>query len=167
MAVSLVGSEKTYIKDARQLLKKLKILVSSSTDHLLCWNIFFNLTYLTSQMQLTLPSVFLLLATMVSSASVHSARQQQCAEASRFGEVSITPNTVVPGDVRAFRLTSVLKLDKLITCGLDCDDQSRLYMFVQLWDWTQIHGLPHRGTSQQQWTWTPYPPCPPWTFSFG
>ena len=51
-------------------------------------------------MQLTRPSVFLLLAAVVSAASVHSARQQ-CPEAARFGEVSITPNTVVPGDVRA------------------------------------------------------------------
>lgn len=50
-----------------------------------------------SQMKLTLPSVFLLLAAVVS-ARVHSARQQ-CPEAARFGEVSITPSTVSPGDV--------------------------------------------------------------------
>jgi len=48
-------------------------------------------------MQLTLPSVFLLLAAVVS-ARVHSARQS-CSEADRFGEVSITPDTVVPGDI--------------------------------------------------------------------
>ena len=55
-------------------------------------------------MQLTLPSVFLLLAAVVSAARVHSARQQSCSEAARFGEVSITPDTVVPGDVRTSSL---------------------------------------------------------------
>lgn len=57
-------------------------------------------------MQLTLPSVFLLLAAVVSAARVHSARQQ-CPEAARFGEVSITPSNVVPGDVRASSLPTV------------------------------------------------------------
>ena len=58
-------------------------------------------------MHLTLPSVFLLLAAVVSAARVHSARQQSCPEAARFGEVSITPDTVVPGDVRASSLPNV------------------------------------------------------------
>lgn len=57
-------------------------------------------------MQLTLPSVFLLLTAVVSAARVQSARQQ-CPEAARFGEVSITPSNVVPGDVRASSLSTV------------------------------------------------------------
>jgi hypothetical protein len=61
-------------------------------------------------MQLTLPSVLLLLAAVVSAARVHSARQSSsssCAEASRLGDVSITPSNVVPGDVRASSLSTV------------------------------------------------------------
>ena len=60
-------------------------------------------------MKLTLPSVFLLLASVVSAASVHTARQQGgCPEAGRFGEVSITPDSVVPGGVRCiFSLPTV------------------------------------------------------------
>ena len=61
-------------------------------------------------MKLTLSSVFLLLAAVVSAADVHTARQQ-CPEAARFGEVSITPSNVSPGDVRAFSLP---------TCRLKC-----------------------------------------------
>lgn len=60
-------------------------------------------------MKLALPSVFLLLATVVSAASVHSARQQ-CPEAARFGEVSITPSNVSPGDVRASSLPTVIDM---------------------------------------------------------
>ena len=55
-------------------------------------------------MKLTLPSVFLLLAAVV---SAHSARQQ-CPEAARFGEVSITPSNVAPGDVRPSSLPTVI-----------------------------------------------------------
>jgi hypothetical protein len=64
-----------------------KLLVSSSNP--------FNITH----DAVSLPSVFLLLAAVVSAASVHPARRQ-CSEASRFGIVSITPDIVVPGDVR-------------------------------------------------------------------
>ena len=59
-------------------------------------------------MQLSLPSVFLLLAAVVSAAPrVQTARQAGCSEASRFGVVSITPSTVAPGDVRASSLPAV------------------------------------------------------------
>jgi hypothetical protein len=57
-------------------------------------------------MQMTLSSAFFFLAAVVSAASVHTARQLQCAEASRFGIVSITPSTVNPGDVRASPLSA-------------------------------------------------------------
>jgi hypothetical protein len=57
-------------------------------------------------MQMTLSSAFLFFAAVVSAASVHTARQFQCTEASRFGVVSITPNTVNPGDVRASPLST-------------------------------------------------------------
>ena len=96
-----VGSKNVY-KDAHNTSKiwcPLLIYRLSAVEHFLIPS-----TLLT--MQLTLPSVTLLLAAVVSAASVHSARQS-CPEAARFGEVSITPSTVSPGDVRASPLPTV------------------------------------------------------------
>jgi len=85
------------VQDAhnRQPLKNLVSSESSNLRTIYCWT--FTIPPILLTMKLTLPSVFLLLAAVVS-ARVQSARQQ-CPEAARFGEVSITPSSVAPGDM--------------------------------------------------------------------
>jgi hypothetical protein len=88
-------------------------------------------------------------AAITSSAPLMAVAQSSCPEASRFGDVTVTPTTFAPGDVRSLPFIKLDSCSSLLDDLAGVLDPYRLQVLVQPWNRSQVHRLlPGRAAEQ-------------------